>query len=208
MEEEGYTFNQLDNNIYYTKNEETEGFKISFSWLEYGDKFVTQGLSAEKRFNVIEQEIQKVLGGEITHRYTIHKNPLINYIPNGLKFSNEEDKNRFVSNTVIDIELFGVFVKTFFTNTVLDFFNQYKTLDQVYQSYSKLERENISSFIINTGTDIFYRELVIKNKSKASDENNFVQMVINELEPMKSNPTFGKILENFKILNSNLHHTA
>ena len=80
LEKEGYVFNQLENNIYYTKEEETEGFRIRFSWLEYGDRFVTQGLTTEKRFNVIEQEIQKVLGDDLTSYYTIYKNPLIEYI--------------------------------------------------------------------------------------------------------------------------------
>lgn len=122
LEKEGYVFNQLENNIYYTKEEETEGFRIRFSWLEYGDSFITHGLTAEKRFNIIEQEIQKVLGDELTSYFTMYKNPLIDYIPTGLKFSSEENQNRFVSNTVNDIEFFGEYVYAFYNNTVLDFF--------------------------------------------------------------------------------------
>lgn len=205
LEQEGYFFNQKENNIFYTKESETEGFRIRFSWLEYGDKFVSHGLTAEKRFNIIEEEIQKLLGGELENYYTIHKSPSIDCIPNGLEFTEAENNIRFVVNTVNDFVLFGEFVKIFYQHDVIKFFTTYKEFKDTAKSYEKLAREKISALIVNTGTDIFYRELVIKNKSKANDENDFVQMVITELEPIKTNSTFGKILENFKLLQINLH---
>jgi hypothetical protein len=204
LEQEGYTFSQLENNIYYTKETATEGFRIRFSWLEYGDKFTTQGLTAEKRFNIVEQEIHKILGGELSNYYTIHKSPSVEYIPKGLGFTEIEKNIRFESNTVSQIELFGAFVENFYKHDVVEFFNYHTEFIETAKSYEKLEREKISSLIINTGTDIFYRELVIKNKSNSNDENNFIQMVIAELEPMKTNSTFGRILENFKLLQNNL----
>lgn len=208
LEQEGYIFNQIENNIYYTKDLETEGFRIRFSWLEYGEKFDTYGLTAEKRFNAVEEEIQKILGGELVNYYTIHKSPSVEYIPNALEFSSSENKNRFVTNTVNDIELFGEFLRSFYLHDVINFYDNYKEFIDVAKSYEKLERESISTLILNTGTDIFYRELVIKNKSKSENENDFIQMVVNELEPMKENTTFGKILENFKLLQNNLHSNA
>lgn len=208
LEKEGYQFNQVDRNIYYTKNTETEGFRISFSWLEYGDKFDTYGITAEKRFNVVEEEIHKILGGELENYYTIHSTPSFEYLPDGLKFSGSENKNCFATNTINDIELFGEFIKSYYQSDVITFFNNHKEFIETAKFYEKLEREKVSTLILNTGTDIFYRELVIKNKSRAKDENDFAQMVITELEPMKSNSTFGKILENFKILKSNLHTTV
>ncbi len=204
LEQEGYIFSQLENNIYYAKETDTEGFRISFSWVEYGDKFNTQGVSARKRFNIVEQEIQKVIGGELKNYYTIHKSPSIDLIPEGLDFTENGKNICFVSNTVNDIKLFGEFVLNFYKSEVISFYNQYQNFIDAAKSYEKLEREKISTLILNTGTDIFYRELVIKNKSKAKDENDFVNMVVNELEPMKTNSTFSKILENFKLLQNNL----
>lgn len=210
LEDEGYTFKQIDMNIFYTKDTNDKGFRIAFSWLEYGDKFVTHGLTAEKRFNIVEQEIQKILDGDLNNYYTIYKNPAVDvdYLPQDLEYEMRGENFRFVSNTVKDIQLFSAFVKSFYKNDVVKFFNNYNEFIDVAKSYENLEREKISTLIINTGTDIFYRELVIKNKSKAHDENDFVKMVISELEPMKSNSTFGKILENFKILYNNLQEKA
>jgi hypothetical protein len=210
LEAEGYTFNQVDTNFFYTKNTEDEGFRIRFSWLEYGDTFVTHGLTAEKRFNIIEQEIQKILGGNLVNYYTIHKSPLMDndYIPKGLEFQMSGENFRFETNTIKDIELFGEYLRSFYFQDVIKFYSNYKEFIEVAKSYEKLERESISILILNTGNDIFYRELVIKNKSKSTDENNFIQMVVNELEPMKENSTFGKILENFKLLQNNLHSNA
>lgn len=205
LENEGYIFNQLENNIYLTKDSEYEGFRIRFSWLEYGENFTTYGLISEKRFNIIEQELQKILGAELVNYYTIHKSPSVDSIPEGLKFTNIEKNIRFVSNKVIDLELFGEFLRDFYFLEVIKFYSNYKDLFDVTKTYEKLERNNISSFIVNNGSDIFYRELVIKNKSKAIDENEFVQMVISELESRKQNPTFSKILENFQLLQNNLH---
>lgn len=204
LEKEGYTFTQLENNIYYTKETNSEGFRIRFSWLEYGDKFTTQGLTAEKRFNIVEQEIQKVLGGELDTYYTIFKAPSINYIPKGLEFTEIEKNIRFTANTVNDIELFSEFIKSFYQGDVVAFFDNHKEFTKTAKLYEKLEREKISSLIINNGTDIFLRELVIKNKSKAIDESDFVEMVVAELESLKTNSTFAKLLENFNHLQSNL----
>lgn len=209
LESEGYSYNQVDSNIFYTKNADEDGFRIRFSWLEYGEQFVTHGLTAEKRFNVVEQEIKQVLGGQIENYFTIHKSPAVdnNYNIKNLEYQVQGVNFRFVSNTIMDIELFCAFVEAFYKYDVVSFFSNYKLLIDVAKAYESMQREKISTFLINTGTDIFYRELVIKNKSKSSDEDRFVKMIINELEPMKANATFGKILENFKLLHSNLHKT-
>ncbi|MEO9511543.1 MAG: hypothetical protein ABJN84_02455 [Flavobacteriaceae bacterium] len=204
LEKEGYTFTQLENNIYYTKETDLEGFRIRFSWLEYGDTFAVQGLTAEKRYNIIEQEIQKVLGGKFDSYYTIHTSPSVNNAPKGLEITNFANNTRYRTNTVNDIELFCGFVKFFYESSAIVFFDNHKEFTKTAELYGKLEREKISSLIINDGTDIFYRELVIKNKAKSIDENDFVEMVITELEPLKTNSTFGTILENFKLLQSNL----
>lgn len=204
LEKEGYTFTQLENNIYYTKETDSEGFRISFSWLDYGDKFVTQGVSAKKRFDIVEEEIFKVLGGKLEDYYTIRMRPLISSIPKDLEFTKSENNIHFETNTVNDIQLFCDFIKSFYESDVIPFFDNYKNFTKTAELYEKLEREKISSLIVNNGTDIFYRELVIKNKANSIDENDFVEMVITELESLKTNSTFGTILENFKLLQNNL----
>jgi|GEM_PF-3538386 len=204
LEKEGYTFTQLENNIYYTKETDSEGFRIRFSWLEYGDTFAIQSLTAEKRFNIVEQEIQKILGGKLDSYYTIYTSPSINNTPKGLEITNFENNTRYTTNTVNDIELFCDFLKSFYESDAIAFFDNHKKFTKTVELYEKLEREKISSLIINNGTDIFYRELVIKNKAKSIDENDFVEMVITELESLKTNSTFGTILENFKHLQVNL----
>lgn len=79
---------------------DSEGFRISFSWLEYGDKFVTQGVSTKKRFDLVEEEIHKVLGGKLEDYYTIRISPLISDIPKNLGFTKSEKNIHFETNTV------------------------------------------------------------------------------------------------------------
>ncbi|MBB1193578.1 hypothetical protein DNC80_07840 [Flavobacterium sp. SOK18b] len=151
LEQEGYIFNQIENNIYYTKDSEREGCRISFSWLEYGDKFDSYGISAEKRFNIIEQEIQKILGGSLLNYYTIHKSPLVDYIPNCLKFSGTENKNCFITNSVNDIELFAELIKEFYSKTAFDFFESYKNIDTVNRQLKELlEAKKIQALLTSS----------------------------------------------------------
>lgn len=162
LEQEGYFFNQIENNIYYTKDLETEGFRISFSWLEYGDKFTTQGLSAKKRFNIIEEEIQKVLGGELVNYYTIHKSPLVDYIPQSLEFTESEKNIHFVTNTVNDIELFAKLIKEFYSKTAFDFFERYKNIDAVNSQLKELlEAKKIQTLLTSIDNTTILRFYVI-----------------------------------------------
>ncbi len=209
LEQEGYALRKVDTsvnrNFWYEKHSETEGYRISFGWTQYGEEFHVKGLSALKRFNSIEQEIQKVIGGNLIDYYTIHKSPSIEYVPEGLFFDRTEKNIHFVLKNQNDIELFADFIKEFYTKTVFMFYNQFINLSEVFKAYCLLEREMISSLILNTGTDIFYRELIIKHKFKSSDKNDFVAMVLNELESIKNNATFSKMLENFNLIQLNLN---
>ena len=162
LEQEGYIFNQIENNIYYTKDSEAEGFRISFSWLEYGQKFDTYGLTAEKRFNIVEQEIQKILDGDLLNYYTIHKSPLVDYIPNCLKFSGTENKNRFVTNSINDIESFAEFIKEFYSKTAFDFFENYKNIKTVNSQLKELlEAKKIQTLLTSMDNTTILRFYII-----------------------------------------------
>lgn len=212
LEQDGYIFNQIENNICYTKDLETEGFRISFSWLEYGDKFVTQGLTVEKRFNIVEWEIQKVLGGELVNYYTIHKSPSvdIDYIPKELEYLIQGDNIRFNLNTVNDIELFGELVKVFYSKTALDFFKNYENLDTVNKQLKELlvakQIQTVLTSIDNTTILRFYVIAVISVNNPIKDffnETYFPYIKANlddEINKIES--------DRFKLLQNNLHSNA
>jgi len=210
LEREGYKLREVNTsvnrNFWYEKHTEIEGFRISFGWTQYGDEFHVKGLMALKRFNIIEKHLQKVLGGDLIDYYTIYKSPSIEYIPKELTYEATENNIHFVLKNTVEVNLFGFFVKEFYKNAVLIFFNKYSQFEQTRKDYSLLERGKTASLILNTGTDIFYRELVIKHELNPNTANEFVSMVINELEPMKSNSTFSKVLEILKKIQSNLYH--
>src|SRR6218665_665907 len=210
LEREGYKLREVNTsvnrNFWYEKHTEIEGFRISFGWTQYGDEFHVKGLMALKRFNIIEKHLQKVLGGDLIDYYTIYKSPSIEYIPKELTYEATENNIHFVLKNTVEVNLFGFFVKEFYKNAVLIFFNKYSQFEQTRKDYSLLERGKTASLILNTGTDIFYRELVIKHELNPNTANEFVSMVINELEPMKSNSTFSKVLEILKKIQSNLYN--
>jgi uncharacterized membrane protein len=201
---EGYTFSQIENNIYYTKSTGEEGFRIRFSWTDYGNKFHIYGLRAEKRFNAVEAPLQAVLGGELEEYYTIYTNPSASFIPKDIVYQEMENVIRFFITNETEVNLFGKFVNDFYLKKAILFYEKYLTVTSVYLDYSKLERDKISTLILNTGTDIFYRELALNHNSNLHGMKEFSNMVINELEPLKDNTTFGLILDNFKKIQSNL----
>ncbi|MCU0417321.1 MAG: hypothetical protein MUE33_09050 [Cytophagaceae bacterium] len=207
LEREGYIFNQIENNIYYTKDLETEGFRISFSWLEYGDKFATQGLSAKKRFNIVEQEIQKILGGELVNYYTIHKSPIVEDIPKELEFTVNEKNIRFVTNTVNDIELFAKLIKEFYSKTVFDFFESYQNIDTVNSQLKELlEAKKIQTLLTSIDNTTILRFYVIailcmNNPIKDFFKETYFPYIENSLDN-----AINKIESDwFKLLQNNLH---
>ena len=212
IEQEGYTLREvntsLNRNFWYEKHERSQGYRITFNWTQYGDEFHVIGLHCLKRFNVVEQELQKILGGELIDYYTIHKSPLTDYIPVGLEFQVLRDNAHFVLREQNDILLFANFVKEFFFTETAEFFHLFEKLETVYKTYLSLGREKISTLISGIGNTIFYRELVLKYIFNAEDKNTYYQMVVGELEQVKNNLTFGEILENLKQIKTNLSQTV
>ncbi len=208
LETEGYTLRKVDTsinrNFWYESHTATEGFRISFGWTQFGDEFHVNGLHCLKRFNIVEKEIQKVLGGKLIDYYTIHKNPSSDYISKELPFDSTENNIRFVLKNQQDIKLFADFVMGFLRKDCEIFFNNFILFEKAYTAYSKLNREQISSLLSGIDNTIFYRELVMKYIAKADDLNDYYTMVINELDSIKNNSTFSRILENFILLSINL----
>ncbi len=210
LEQEGYLFNQIENNIYYTKELDTEGFRISFSWLEYGDKFTTQGLSAEKRFNIIEQEIQKISGRHLANYYTIHKSPLVDYIPKGLEFTEDEKNIRFVTDSVNDIELFAELIKVFYSKIAIVFFENYKNINAINSQLKELlEEKKIQTILTsmdNTTILRFYVIAIICMNNPIKDF--FKETYFPYIEGSLDNEINKIELERFKLLQNNLHSNA
>lgn len=211
LEQEGYILTQLENNVFYTKEAETVGFRIRFSWLEYGDKFVTHGLTAEKRFNIIEKEIQKILGGNLSNYYTIHKSlSSVEYIPQGLEFTQVEENIRFAANTVNDIELFAEILKIFYSKTALEFFNNYEGIDSINSQLKELlDTKKIQTVLTSIGNTTILRFYTIAFLSVNKTIMDFFSKTYfpylnnnldNELKKIES--------DRFKLLKSNLHTTV
>lgn len=206
LEGDGYNINLIENNISFVKINKNEGFSVGFSWVEYGDNFYIQGITAKKRFNIVEREIQQVMGGNIEDYYTINRKLSADFVPNELNYSIVENNIRIKICDEHDVFLFSELLHHFYLHSALGFFKTFQSIEATFNYYTGLKREDISTFIVNNGTDIFYRELVLMNKSGADDEIKFVQMVRTELEPLMGNVTFKNILNNFNLIYNNLIH--
>ncbi|MES2134127.1 MAG: hypothetical protein V4506_17400 [Bacteroidota bacterium] len=208
LETEGYTLRKVDTsvnrNFWYEKYTETEGYRITFGWTQYGDEFHVKGLHGLKRFNEIEQEIQKVVGSNIMDYYTIHKMPSTDLIPKKLPYESTENNIHFVLKNEIDILLFTDFLKEFYYKECKYFFDKYKNIESVYKDYIKLDREKISTLLYGVNNTIFYRELSLKYNLNSNDKESYYTLVVNELEQLKNNSTFNEILEKFKLIKNNL----
>ncbi len=138
LEQEGYAFNQVETNIFYTKNTTDEGYRISFSWVEYGDNFHVMGLIAKKRFNIVERHLQKISGGVLEDYYTIYINPSSGHIPAELRFEITENNIRFILSDENEIRLFGFFAREFYKTKVVEFYSNFSDLSKVDERLEEL----------------------------------------------------------------------
>ena len=99
LENEGYFLRNVDpstnRNFWYEKSTLKGSLQMSLGWTQYGDEYQISGLTARKRFNIVEEEIQKVLGGELIDCYTILRSPEIEYISKDLPYSFTENNIHF-----------------------------------------------------------------------------------------------------------------
>lgn len=206
LEKEGYIFTLLENNIYYSKKNNSEGFRISFSWSEYGDKFTTQGLTAKKRFNIVENEIKKILTGELEDYYTIHKTLSTNYIPKELEFKEVGNNICFPTNTVENIKLFSQLLKIFYSKTVLEFFKYYEHISAIDNKLEELlELKKIQSILTSSGNSAIHRFYIISFICENNPiKNFFIETYFPYLKDNLDNELNKIELEKFKILQRNL----
>jgi len=204
--EDMYELRMVDNrNFWYEKKTDEKGYRIRFFLTEYGDTFHVIGPKAEKRFNIVEQYIQPVLNDvKLDTLYTIHKQPDFKYVSAEL-VHNETEGNNFMIKEEQELLLFLKFVQSFYFQTAVPFFDEYKSVNDINQKLSSLERDDITSLINNTGSgDVFYRELTIKFLSNSPDFEEYYNYILKEFEPLKGNVTFDKIIDNFKKLKKTL----
>jgi hypothetical protein len=164
LETEGYILRKVDSSInrnyWYEKHTETEGYRIAFTWTQYGSEFHVNGLHAQKRFNEIEQQIQRVMGGDLADYYTIYKLGEADLIPENLAYKSTENNIDFVLKNETDILLFADFVKEFYTRTVKDFYTHYSKLEVVNSLLQELldtkQIQSLLTSIDNTTIIRFY----------------------------------------------------
>ncbi len=166
LEAEGYQLRKVDasvnRNFWYEKNTETGGYRIAFGWTQYGEEFHVKGLHALKRFNEVELQIQKVVGGDLTDYYTIYKAPATDLIPENLPHEATEDNIHFILKNERDISLFADFIKNFYIKTVIDFYNEYLKLNSVNTLLQELlETKKIQSLLTSTDNTTIIRFYVI-----------------------------------------------
>ncbi len=173
LEKEGFSFSQVGNNIFYTSISETEGFRIKWHYTEYGEKFHVYGPVAEKRFNVVEQEIQKVLGGNLTDFYTIYKNHSMTDIPKDLLYNKYNDSFWFILETENETNIFCDFVTQFYFEIAINFYKDYVRLDYIDRQLKVLlDTKNMQSILssLDNATIIrFYIIAIISENQSIKD---------------------------------------
>lgn len=165
FETESYSLRKVDlsvnRNFWYERHTETEGFRISFGWTQYGDEFHVKGLQAYKRFNIIENVFHEVKGGFLQDYYTIHKSPSVEYVPENLSFTETENNIHFVIKNQNDVLLFTKFIKEFLINTVKLFFDSFTDLSSVSLWLNNNDIEYHKDLIVLWDNTMMIRKLLI-----------------------------------------------
>lgn len=191
---DGYSLREVDRNIWFEKKIESEGFRISFSYTEYGDAFHVNGLKASKRFEEVEGILQKVLGGELSNYYTITLNPDETIIPLQLLYTKTENNFHFEIDTVTDLHLFLRFVESFYEYAALPFYQLYDSLFKVYETTKELKGDQLSRFVNSSSNLIFSRLFIIKSFYDRPKAEEYYSEISSELTKMRGNNTMESIL--------------
>ena len=207
LENEGYQYHCIEGQVKYVKNIENEGLAIEFRIFEWSKRnYRIDAFTALKRFNEVEKPIQNVIGGELENYYTIYTKPSLNDIPNEVEHTIFNESVEFIVKTDTDVDLIIEFIKNFYKNTALPFFERNDLLN-TYNFYKDLQREDISTFLLNTGNDIFYRELSLKKLFNQNGVFDYYDMIMKDLNQLRGNSTFDKIAENLTKLLSTISST-
>jgi hypothetical protein len=199
-----YIFNRVEENILYQKKMNNGGFSIDLRYFEWtNSSYRIDAFKISKRFNAIETEIQKVLGGSLDD-YTIYTLPKLDKIPDDIEHAIYNNHIEFIVKDVDDITKVIFFLKTFYYETAIPFFEKYKTIYDVNQKLSSLDRNEVTSFITNDGNTVFYRELTIKYLTNSPDFEEYYAYILKEFETVKGQETFDEIVQNLKKIKQNL----
>jgi hypothetical protein len=154
---DNYKFVQIgDCIIEFQKELEDTGYMLTFQYHESADEkgyfYRINAVLAHKRFNEIENKIQNLFGGEITNYYTIHIKPDFDMIPDDLEHDTFYQNISYRIRDEKDILLFLEFMKSFYYQTAVPFFEKYKTIDDVNDQLQKiLENKVIQSLLTDSG---------------------------------------------------------
>jgi hypothetical protein len=196
---DGYLLREVDRNIWFEKQTDFAGFRISFNYTEYGEAFHLSGLKASKRFNEIESVLQKVLGGNLNDYYTIYTNPDENTIPPGISYTKTENNFHFEIKETSDLHLFFRGMESFYQEMALPFYKCYESLNLVNGRIKELNNEHLSKFINNNNNLLFSRVFVIKSLCNRLEGDEYYSEIDKELTKLQGNKTLENISD---ILNS------
>ena len=141
------------------------------------------------RFDQIEMPISKICQIKLDNLYTIwtqHEN----------SYSEGYTKN--------DAIQYAISLNHFYSNTALPFFKKFNSLDKVWKEYLDTDRNNLTSFLTNSGNLLFYRELILNSKYDIDKTKQYYEMINKELEPYKGKEVYKEIIENLETLYKSL----
>ena len=160
LENDGYQLRIEDRNVWYEKNTKKEGFRIGFSWTEY-DCIWISGLTANKRFNIVEKLINPIINVDLINLYTIYISPNVDYIPESLNYTESNGKINFEISTYEESLLFVDFMKSFYDKTAKRFYEEYKNLENVNVWLDKNDINNHVNLITSAGNTMMLRKLIL-----------------------------------------------
>jgi len=190
----GFSLKEEDSNVLFEKARVETTLALGFSWTEY-NKILINGFTAFKRFNLVENLIQEVLGGELD--FTI-KHRWHGEIPSDfVKISDPQFfQDAFLITDTIQMPIFSNMLKCFFENEVAIFDNKFSSLSTILDEIDLLPSNEKSSFIVNTSNSTFLRILAIKHLVNPLEGQKFYEETVKELSPLKNQRVFYQILQN------------
>ena len=149
----GFTFKSIDTSVYFEKSTEEEDCCINFFWAEFNEIKI-QGLFAFKRFNVVEELIEKSTGKlDFTIRMPLkYDNFNLSMLsPNGGIYLSTEG----------DISKFSELVQKLFQTSVLPFYKEFSSLHDVGNWLNENNASDHSKLLVVSNNSMMLRKLII-----------------------------------------------
>ena len=167
LEADGFKLRNVDPSenrfIGFEKQFDAGALRIMFQWTQYGEKFYVEEIRAEKRFDIVEEELQKVLSCDLNDLYTIYVAPSLKSVPVELEcIQTTFGGFQLTILSKEDLVLFTSFMKEFYLNSVQEFFDAFQNLSSVNeQLQSLLERKEIQTLLTSAGNSTILRLYLI-----------------------------------------------